>query len=55
MQSDENPHFVEEIQTLDGVKERVQELGKLWPGGYVIENEETGERVVVSASDEAKN
>jgi hypothetical protein len=55
MQCDENPHFVEEIQTLDGAKERVQELGKLWPGEYVIQNEETGERVVISASGEAKN
>jgi hypothetical protein len=55
MQSDENPHFVEEIQTLDGAKERVRELAKLWPGEYVVENEETGERVVVSTGDETKD
>ena len=55
MQSDENLHFVEEIQTFDGAKERVRELGKPWLGEYVIENEETGERVVASTRDETKN
>jgi hypothetical protein len=39
--------FVEAIQTLDDAKVLVRELGKLWPGEYVIENEETGERVFV--------
>jgi len=34
---------------------RVQELAELWPGEYVIDNEETGERVFVRAKDERKN
>ena len=55
VQSDGKPHFVEEIQTLDGAKERVRELGKLWRGKYVIEDAETGERVFVSMRDETKN
>src|SRR6266403_2733045 len=46
--------FVEAIQTLDGASERVRELGKLWPGEYVIENGETGERVFVNTRDETK-
>jgi hypothetical protein len=55
VQSDGKPHFVEEIQTLDGAEARVRELGKLWPGKYVIENEETGERVFLNTRDEMKN
>jgi hypothetical protein len=47
--------FSKGIQTLDGAKERVREIGRLWPGKYVIENEETGERVFVSTSEERKN
>jgi hypothetical protein len=55
VQSDGNPHFVEEIQTLDGAEARVRELGKVWPGKYIIENEETGQRVFISTRDETKN
>jgi CheY-like chemotaxis protein len=55
VQSDGNPHFVEETQTLDAAKERVRELGKHWPGKYVIQNEEPRERVFVSTRDETKN
>jgi hypothetical protein len=41
LQSDGDPHFVEAIQTFHGE--------------YVIDNEETGERVFVSTRDETKN
>ena len=55
VQSDGALQFVEAIQTFDDAKERVRELGKHWPGDYVIENEETGARVFVSTRDETKN
>ena len=54
VQSDGDLHFVEATQTFDDARERVRELGKLWPGKYVIENEETGQRVVVSTRDETE-
>jgi hypothetical protein len=55
VQSDGALQFVEAIPTFDGARERVRELGKHWPGDYVIENEETGARVFVSTRDETKN
>jgi hypothetical protein len=55
VQGDSGLHFVEAVHTLDGAKERVRELGKLWPGKYVIDNKETGARVFVSTRDETKN
>jgi hypothetical protein len=55
VQSDRALQFVETIQTFDGARERVRELGKHWPGDYVIENGVTGERVLVSTRDERKN
>ena len=48
-------HFVEAVQTFDGAKGRVRELGEVWPGEYVIENEDTEERFSVSKSDGRKN
>jgi hypothetical protein len=48
-------HFIEATQTLQEAKARVRQIGKLWPGDYVIDNEETGERVFVSTTDESKN
>ncbi len=36
-------------------RERVRELGGIWAGNEVIENEETGERVFVGTRDERKN
>ncbi len=55
VQSDGDLHFVQAMQTFDDAKVRVREIGKLWPGEYVIDNEETGERVFVSTRDEGKN
>jgi hypothetical protein len=49
MRGDGSLHFVEEAETLDDAKACVQELGELWPGEYVIHNEETGERVSITA------
>lgn len=55
LQSDENLHFVEAVMTVDAAKARVQELGELWPGEYVIRNEETGERFSITIGEETKN
>ncbi len=55
VQSDGALHFVQSVHTLHDAKARVRELGKLWPGEYVIENEETGERVFASTRNETKN
>ncbi|MCU1239811.1 MAG: hypothetical protein JWO71_537 [Candidatus Acidoferrum typicum] len=54
-QTDGALQFVEANQTFDGAKARVRELGRLWPGEYIIENEETGERVFIDTGDERKN
>jgi hypothetical protein len=48
-------HFIEAMHTLDQAIARVRQIGNLWPGEYVIDNEETGERVFVSTNDETKN
>jgi hypothetical protein len=42
---------LEAAQTLDDAKTRVQALGELWPGEYVINNEATGERISVIVGD----
>jgi hypothetical protein len=55
VQSDGALQFVATIQTFDGARERVRELGRHWPGDYVIEDEGTGERVLVSTRDQRKN
>lgn len=55
VQGDGGLQFVEAAYTLDGAIERVRELGKRWPGEYVIDNKETGERVFVNTRDETKN
>ncbi len=55
VQADGNLHFVEAVQTFDGAKGRARELGGVWPGEYVVDNEETGERLFVSTRDETKN
>lgn len=55
VQSDGDLHFVEATQTFDEAKDHVRGLGELWPGEYVIDNEEAGERVFVSTRDEGKN
>src|SRR5437879_8657583 len=49
LQSDEDLHFIEAHPRLDLARGRVQELGRLWPGEYVIDSE-AGERVFVSAT-----
>ena len=42
-------HFVEEAQTLEDAIESARDLARLWPGEYIIQNEETGERVVITS------
>lgn len=46
---DKSLHFVQEVETLDDAKERAKGLAELWPGEYIIENKETGERVVITS------
>lgn len=46
---DKSLHFVQEEETLEDARERARGLAELWPGKYIIENEETGERVVITA------
>jgi hypothetical protein len=51
---DRSLHWVEEAETLESAKERVDELAKLWPGKYVILNQATGERVSITTGGETK-
>ena len=55
MQGDGKLHFVEAVQTFDDATALVRGLGELWPGAYVIENEETEERVIVRIRNEKEN
>ena len=55
VQDDGKLHFIRFAQTLDDAKACVRELGEVWHGEYVIQNMETGERVVLNVRDEAKN
>jgi hypothetical protein len=43
-------HFLEAAQSLDDAKARVQALAELWPGEYVIYDEETGEWLSIKGS-----
>ena len=51
LRSDRSLHFIEAVQALDDAKARVQELGELWPGEYVIQNEATGEQISIIVDD----
>ena len=55
VRDDGSLHFIEAVNTLDEAKARVRQIGKLWPGNYVIDDEETGERVFASTNDQTKN
>jgi hypothetical protein len=41
--------FVEAVQTLEDARQRIEALAELKPGQYIIYNEETGERVSITA------
>ncbi len=43
--------FVQSAPTLEDAKTRVQELGKHWPGEYLIENQETRARALINTKD----
>jgi hypothetical protein len=43
---------VQGAEDLESAKMRVEELGKFWPGKYVIVNRETGERLSINTRDE---
>jgi hypothetical protein len=47
--------FVEGAQTPEDTKERVGALAELWPGECIIQNEETGERLFITAGPQGKN
>ena len=51
LRSDRSVHLVEAVQTLDDARARVQELGELWPGEYVIQNKATGEQISIIVGD----
>ncbi len=44
-------HFVEGTETLEAARQKVETLAKLWPGQYFIYNEQTGERVSITAGE----
>ena len=52
--TDGNLHLVEEAETLESARARVDELGKVWPGEYVILNRATGERLSINAGGETR-
>jgi hypothetical protein len=43
-------YFVEAAESLDAAKARVQSLAEMCPGDYVIYDEETGERLLITAA-----
>ncbi len=55
LRDDGSLHFVEKAETLDDARERVSGFARLWPGEYIIQNEETGERVVITSGSQNKN
>jgi hypothetical protein len=55
MRGDGSLHFVEEAQTLEDARARVGALAELWTGEYIIQYEETGERVFITAGRQWKN
>ena len=55
MQDDGSLQFVEEAHTLEYARVSVGEIARLWPGEYIIQNEETGERVVITSQNEDLN
>lgn len=42
-------HFVETAKTLNAARRRIEALAKVWPGQYVIYNEQTGGRISITA------
>jgi hypothetical protein len=50
LRDDGSQHFVEEGENIEDARERVGDLAGLWPGEYIIQNEETGERVVITSN-----
>jgi hypothetical protein len=50
LRDDGNQHFVQEAENVEDARERVGDLAGLWPGEYIIQNEETGERVVITSN-----
>ena len=48
LRTDGTLHFVEDAQTLDDAKARIQKVAQLWPSEYIISNRATGERVSIT-------
>lgn len=53
--SDGSLHRVEDAQTLQAAKARIEALGEFWQGEYVILNRETGERVYITGPGDTQN
>ena len=49
VRGDGSLHFVEEAHTLEDARVGVGELARLWPSEYIIQNEGTGERLVITS------
>jgi hypothetical protein len=52
LQSKDRLGTSEGADSLESEKERVEELAKFWPGQHEILNQETGERLTITAGDE---
>jgi hypothetical protein len=42
-------HFIETAKTLKAARRRIEGLARVWPGQYVIYNEQTGEQISITA------
>jgi hypothetical protein len=50
LQNDGSQQLVQTLHTLDDAKTFVRNMGKLWPGEYVIHNDASGERISMIAN-----
>ena len=54
LRGDGSLHFVQETKP-SKTQESVRDFAELWPGEYIVESEETGERVVICSDSQTKN
>jgi hypothetical protein len=55
VRGDGSLHFVKEAETFEDARDCAGELAEIWPGEYVIQNEETGERGVITSGSKPTN
>jgi hypothetical protein len=53
MLDDGELRLVDAARTLEAARRRIKTLAEKWPGQYVIYNEQTGERVSITAGEQA--